>query len=307
MIDSEHVVDVIAAGVEAGSPWLAMELLRGESLDELLTRRGHLAPREVFEIYGQLCHAVSAAHDIQVVHRDLKPENIYLAKSRNATSQYDAADGLVNTDPEAGKQARAAALKTEGDELSRQRKHAETITAYQQAYALGGDSAVLYNQGRAYDKLGDAAAALRTLRRFEATAPPKLLDKVRQLDELLAELEGKVARLTVLVNVPGARVRLDDQVSGEAPLRGLAVNAGVGMLEVTREGHYPARLEVDLPKGESVTLQLELRSRESSGLVRITSGLEEVTAFVDGKRVGRVPAEVSLEPGEHQPRISSDS
>jgi tRNA A-37 threonylcarbamoyl transferase component Bud32 len=88
MIRSEHVVDVIAAGVEGDSPWLAMELLRGEGLDDLLEQRGHLAPREVLEIFAQLCHALSAAHDIELVHRDLKPENIYLAKSLSATSAY---------------------------------------------------------------------------------------------------------------------------------------------------------------------------------------------------------------------------
>ena len=88
MIRSEHVVDVIGAGVEGDAPWLAMELLRGEGLDDLLDRRGHLTPREVLEIFAQLCHALSAAHDIELVHRDLKPENIYLAKSLSATSAY---------------------------------------------------------------------------------------------------------------------------------------------------------------------------------------------------------------------------
>ncbi len=88
MIRSEHVVDVIAAGVEGDSPWLAMELLRGEGLDDLLDQREHLEPREVLEIFAQLCHALSAAHDIELVHRDLKPENIYLAKSLSATSAY---------------------------------------------------------------------------------------------------------------------------------------------------------------------------------------------------------------------------
>ena len=219
-----------------------------------------------------------------------------------------ASDETAETGAAAGRDAkkleRAATLKAEADDLSRHQRYAEAIALYEQAYALGSDPAVLYNQGRAYDKLGDSAAALTTLRRFEAAAPPELLEKVRRLDELLAELEGKVTRLTVLANVPGARVTLEDRVLGQAPLRELPVNAGIGTLEVTREGYYPVRLEVDLPKGAPMTLQAELRTRESSGLLRITSGLDEVTAFVDGKQVGRVPAEVALEPGEHQIRVS---
>jgi serine/threonine protein kinase len=84
LIPSEHVVDVIDAGVEQGTgvPWLAMELLSGESLDAYLTKRSYLPPQEAFEILEQLCHALIAAHEIGVVHRDLKPDNLFLAQSR---------------------------------------------------------------------------------------------------------------------------------------------------------------------------------------------------------------------------------
>ncbi len=83
-IPSDHIVQVLGAGVDeiTGMPWLAMELLEGESLAALIRRRGHLPPGEVHEIFVQLCHALSAAHSAGVVHRDLKPENIFLARSR---------------------------------------------------------------------------------------------------------------------------------------------------------------------------------------------------------------------------------
>src|SRR4051794_7624024 len=76
LIASEHVVDVIAAGVDAQTraPWLAMELLDGEDLGTYSDRVGALAPSEVREILGQLCHALAAAHQIPIVHRDLKPQ-----------------------------------------------------------------------------------------------------------------------------------------------------------------------------------------------------------------------------------------
>lgn len=83
-INSDHVVEVVAAGVDAatGAPWLAMELLEGETLAERLARAGPLRPPEALEVMRQLCHALGAAHASGLVHRDIKPENVYLATPR---------------------------------------------------------------------------------------------------------------------------------------------------------------------------------------------------------------------------------
>jgi serine/threonine protein kinase len=83
-IESDHVVDVLDAGIDAqsGVPWLVMELLQGETLQDRVDARGPRPREEVAEILGQLCHALGAAHDVGVVHRDLKPENVFLAVPR---------------------------------------------------------------------------------------------------------------------------------------------------------------------------------------------------------------------------------
>jgi len=95
-IPSEHVVEVIAAGVDAerGIPWLAMELLQGEDLGQLATRRGALPLSELVPIFRQLCHALAAAHSVGIVHRDVKPENVFLAEvqSADATRQVKVLD-----------------------------------------------------------------------------------------------------------------------------------------------------------------------------------------------------------------------
>lgn len=83
-IESEHVVEVLAAGVdeETGVPWLAMELLDGVDLGDLSRHRGPLAAGEVRDAFAQLGHALGTAHAQGIVHRDLKPENLFLARSR---------------------------------------------------------------------------------------------------------------------------------------------------------------------------------------------------------------------------------
>ena len=79
-IASEHVVEVLAAGVtDEGQPWLAMELLSGDSLHDLVTKRGSRDLPEAQTIMAHICHAVAAAHRVGIVHRDLKPENVFVA------------------------------------------------------------------------------------------------------------------------------------------------------------------------------------------------------------------------------------
>ncbi|MCA9580096.1 MAG: serine/threonine protein kinase, partial [Myxococcales bacterium] len=85
-IASEHVVAVLAAGVDApsGMPWLVMELLDGSDLADLIARDGALPVERARPIFDQLCHAVGAAHAAGIVHRDLKPENVFVAKAQRA-------------------------------------------------------------------------------------------------------------------------------------------------------------------------------------------------------------------------------
>jgi protein-disulfide isomerase len=83
-IDSDHVAQVLAAGVDAasGMPWIAMELLRGETLAARVERGGPMPWPDVVAVFGQVCHALAGANRQSIVHRDLKPENIFLATPR---------------------------------------------------------------------------------------------------------------------------------------------------------------------------------------------------------------------------------
>ncbi|WP_437840551.1 serine/threonine-protein kinase [Sorangium sp. So ce1153] len=89
-IESDHVVEVVAAGVDPATqtPWLAMELLEGADLSAVVAQRGPLPPDEVRELTGQLCHALAAAHRAGVVHRDLKPENVFIARPRQQNVRF---------------------------------------------------------------------------------------------------------------------------------------------------------------------------------------------------------------------------
>ncbi|MEM9190018.1 MAG: protein kinase [Myxococcota bacterium] len=78
-IQHAHVVDISDVGSERGVPYLVMEFLDGETVEELLRREGRLEVEEAVKLLLPVVSALSAAHDAGVIHRDLKPENIVLA------------------------------------------------------------------------------------------------------------------------------------------------------------------------------------------------------------------------------------
>ena len=78
-IDSPHVVDVLDCRCsESDEPYLVLELLRGETLEQRVRQHGPLAVSEVVEIVSQTCEALAATHDAGILHRDIKPENVFL-------------------------------------------------------------------------------------------------------------------------------------------------------------------------------------------------------------------------------------
>jgi serine/threonine protein kinase len=79
-LDTPHVVRVHDYGVEDGTPYLVMELLRGEDLNTRLRKRRRLSLPEAAKIVAQMGRALRRAHEAGIVHRDLKPANVYLAQ-----------------------------------------------------------------------------------------------------------------------------------------------------------------------------------------------------------------------------------
>lgn len=77
-LKSPHVVQVFDYGIDGDTPYIAMELLLGESLAKRLERQRCLPISAATPILVQVAKAVGKAHDAGIVHRDLKPENIFL-------------------------------------------------------------------------------------------------------------------------------------------------------------------------------------------------------------------------------------
>jgi serine/threonine-protein kinase len=83
-VKSPYIVEVYDSGrLEDGRPFIAMELLEGESLYDRMARVRLIDPRTTVHIIGQVAKGLMKAHAANIVHRDLKPENIHLCKGED--------------------------------------------------------------------------------------------------------------------------------------------------------------------------------------------------------------------------------
>jgi serine/threonine-protein kinase len=83
-VKSPYIVEVYDSGrLEDGRPFIAMELLEGESLYDRMARVRLIDPQSTVRIIGQVAKGLVKAHAANIVHRDLKPENIHLCKGED--------------------------------------------------------------------------------------------------------------------------------------------------------------------------------------------------------------------------------
>jgi serine/threonine-protein kinase len=80
-LNHPNVVCAYDAGKADGMPYLAMELVMGETLKDRLKRKGRMAETTALEIIRQVASGLAHAHAKGLVHRDIKPANILLDRS----------------------------------------------------------------------------------------------------------------------------------------------------------------------------------------------------------------------------------
>ncbi|MFD5617788.1 serine/threonine-protein kinase [Streptomyces yangpuensis] len=78
-IHDRSVITVHDVVVADDRPWIVMELIRGQSLADLLRAGGPLPPRQAARIGAEVLGALRAAHAAGVEHRDVKPANVLLS------------------------------------------------------------------------------------------------------------------------------------------------------------------------------------------------------------------------------------
>ena len=77
-LNHQNIVRVINIGTCEGRPYMVNELIKGQTLREVLNVRGKFSLLESCDIMYQLCSAILHAHQHNVINRDIKPQNVYI-------------------------------------------------------------------------------------------------------------------------------------------------------------------------------------------------------------------------------------
>jgi serine/threonine protein kinase len=97
-----HIARVLGGAMDNGRPYLAMDLIKGESLRDLFDRRGRVPWETMVELAQQICEALTYAHGAGVVHRRLTPARVLVTSDESvklvgfdcALGDHDAVVGL---------------------------------------------------------------------------------------------------------------------------------------------------------------------------------------------------------------------
>jgi hypothetical protein len=127
------------------------------------------------------------------------------------------------------------------------------LAEFERVYELMPDYRVLYNIGQVNIQLGRYARAFRTLKEYTARGGPEIpSDRRAAVQADLAQLSGRVARISVAVDQPGAEVSIDGTLVGKAPLvEPLVVDVGERTLRVSLAGYTPQTRSITLAGGDS--------------------------------------------------------
>ena len=189
------VVRIYSAGVEAGTPYIAMEYVPGEPLDRFLRRTDKVGWQTALYIGAQLAKALECAHAAGVIHRDVKPANILLdLQGRVRLTDFGIAR-VATLDAQGGAARNVVGTPTY---MSPEQCDAAELTPATDLYSLG---VVLYQLLAGHPPFRAESP--------HALAKQILTDDAPRLNRLLPEIPDDVARLVahLLQKEPGARPR----------------------------------------------------------------------------------------------------
>ncbi len=133
------VLGLDAGETADGTPYLVMELLEGRTLEGILAVRRRIPVPDTVNIGVQLCEALSAAHEHQILHRDVKPSNVFLSRNdegREVAKIFDFGVAQVNSSDRKITQ-KGAVLGTPEYMAPEQLLASEDVDARCDIYALG--------------------------------------------------------------------------------------------------------------------------------------------------------------------------
>ncbi len=283
-LNHPNIVTIYALGVEDSTHYIAMELVEGKTLRELIIL-GLLPIRKAIEIATQIADGLAKAHEAGIAHRDLKPENMMvthdgfvkildfgLAKLTRPSGQLSDLSPTVAWQTQPGmvlgtveymspEQATGGQLDFRSDQFSFGLVLYEMVTgkrAFQRATALETMVAILRDQAEPIAMQNpDAPAPLCwAIERCLAKEPEKRYVSTRELARELAAIRDRVAEKPVRqaearpANLPTQRTGFVGRENEVAAAKELLLRQDVRVVTVTGPGGIgKTRLAVQVASG----------------------------------------------------------
>lgn len=240
---SRHVVQVIDDGeTPEGNPYIVLELLEGETLEERVARERDLPLADAVRIVTHIGRALARAHAQGIVHRDLKPANVFLVKSDDDEAGWVAKVldfGIAKIAQQVGTTKAGTVLGTPLFMSPEQVRGASSVDHRADLYSLGmclfhmltGDYAY-YSESYSEILVGICTRPLPLLREKAPWLPAPLedwfqracaklpIDRFQSADEMAEALQaaaGGASPLSKHKSVPEGRIAPETLVGFAAP------------------------------------------------------------------------------------------
>ena len=205
-LEHPNIARLLDAGTEDGCPYLVMEMIEGEPVDEYCDRLC-LPVKDRLNLFRTICSAVQYAHQHLIVHRDIKPSNILVTKDGTPKLLDFGIAKLLDSGKEGAAETGGMLMLTP-EYASPEQLRGEPISTATDVYSLGLLLYVLLTGRHPFRKQGQSATQLMQAICESEPLPPSLA-ALRQ-----EEASGRVPELLSSVR-EGAPERLQRRLAGD--------------------------------------------------------------------------------------------
>ena len=185
-LSHKNIVTIYHIGFSGDIPYLAMELVAGESISNRLDQQGAMAPDIAFTIIDQAAAALEEVHAAGVIHRDIKPGNIILVEKPEPNTVKIIDFGLAKSDHRDEKLTQTGTLIGSAHYMSPEQCRADKVDSRTDIYSLGICLLEMISGERPYD--ADNAMGVMYL---HINSPVPQIPEKTQLDQHLNKFFAK--------------------------------------------------------------------------------------------------------------------
>lgn len=174
-IQHPNVVKMLEPAMDGSTMFLPMELLEGESLQDLARRETPLHPQVAIDLMIPVCAGVHAVHQAGIIHRDVKPANVFLAKDAQGNVVPKLIDLGAARDIDSGEQTNTGAVIGSAHYMPiEQAAGRKDIDLRVDVYALGVMLYLLLTRKRPYENDESGVAMAKVLQGASFARPREI-------------------------------------------------------------------------------------------------------------------------------------